>query len=251
MAWIVPALPYIFTAAGAGVAAYGQYESGKSAESIANYNAQNQRDQAEMSLLQMQAQSAQMKASAEANLALRTQEANARFQNATMLEDKVKADDSISRLNIRKKAEEYARMQGEQRAAIAGSGIVESSGSPLDLLAETAAKIQADQDADLYANEVARRQTYREADLERLGGNMALAGATLDRNNALAEARLTESAGQISLLSGRREAEITRLTGRAARTEANYNAIGSLISGTGSLIKGVDKAYSGWKTRND
>jgi hypothetical protein len=247
MPWIVPALPYIFTAAGAGVAAYGQYQSGKSAESIANYNAQNQRDQAEMSMLQMQAQSEQIKASAEANLALRTQEANARFQNATMLEDKAKSDDSVSRLNIRKKAEEYARMQGEQRAAIAGSGIVEASGSPLDLLAETAAKIQADQDVDHYANEVARRQTFREADLERLGGNMALAGATLDRNNALAEANLTESAGRISLLSGRREAEITRLTGSAARTEANYNAIGSLISGTGSLTKGVTKAYSGWK----
>lgn len=230
----------VLSAAGAGVAAYGQHQSGKAQSNIAAFNASQQEREAKASMLSMQTQAALQKQQAEANFKLRNAEAQARMNNADAIDSQALAQDRVNRYNQRKRREEFGRMQGQQRAAIAASGVAESSGTPLDLLAETAAKIQQDAEEQHYAGEVQRRTLFAEAAMERLGGKLALAGATLDRESGIAEAGLRSAAGKAEYLSGLRTAQITRLTGSAAAKAANYQAAGTLFS---AASDGADKVY--------
>lgn len=216
--------------AGAGVSAYGQYQQGQTQNAIAQFNANQQEKQAQMQLLSMQAQAAQQKQAADANFKLRSAESQARKNNAAGIEHQAMSQDAINRANLRKRREEFGRMQGEQRAAIAASGVSESSGTPLDLLAETAAMIQQDQEEQHYAGEVQRRTLFSEASMERLGGKLALAGATLDRDSSVAAAGLREAAGKAEYLAGMRGAQITKMTGNAAKSAAMYQAGATLFS---------------------
>lgn len=231
-------------AAGAGYSAYSSYQQGKTADALAKYNAHQQQLNAKMQLMSMQAQAAMQKRMAEAQFALRRSEADARFANAKSIEVTAEAQSRSARESIRRKAGEYERHQGTQRAMIAKSGVVESSGTPLDILAETAATIQLEREDALYADELNRRTLFREADLERLGGRLALAGATLERNSAIAEAGLRSAAGQAQYRSGMREANITRLTGTAQRQAYTGQAWGTLLSGVGDIGMSYAKSYS-------
>lgn len=224
----------IIAVAGAGVSAYGQYQSGKTQEAISNFNASQQERQARISMLSMQTQAAQQRQQAEENFKLRSAEAQARLNNAKAIEQQALTQDQINRENLAKRREDFARMQGTQRAAIAASGVSESSGTPLDLLAETAAKIQIDQEEQFYAGEVQRRTLFSEAATERLGGKLALAGATLNKDSQVAEAGLRDSAAKAEFLAGIRSAEITRLTGSAAARNSRYAAGATLLSGLSS-----------------
>jgi len=227
----------ILSLIGTGISVYGQYQAGKTQNAIAQMNATAQERNAKMSLMAAQAQVAAQKNAAAAEFALRSQEAVAAENNAVSIENQAVAQDRINRANLMRKRQDYTRQQGDQRAAIVANGLVESSGTPLDLLVETAAIIQRDQEEQHYEGELKRRTLFREADMTRLGGRLALAGATLDRNSRLTEAALTDAAGRSAYISGRREAEITRLTGGAALTAAKYNAGATLFSGTASAFK--------------
>lgn len=219
---------------GAGVSAYGSYQSGKQQKAIANANAAEQERQAAAQLRTLSAQSQMQAAQAEINFKLRGAEARARTDNAAQLENQALQQDAINRTNLRKRRQDFTVMQSEQRTSIAASGLVEASGTPLDLLAETAAKIQQDAEEQHYAGEVKRRTIFAEANQERLGGELALQGATLDRNTGLTVAALTEATGRAEYLSGMRQAQITRMTGRAAQEASRYAAVGTLLSGASS-----------------
>ena len=69
--------------------------------------------------------------------------------------------------------------------------------------------------------------------MERLGGKLALAGATLNRDSAVTEAALRGAAAKGELVSGLRTAEISRMTGSAAKTAGYYGAGATLLSGVG------------------
>ena len=235
----------VATAVGAGVSAYGQYQMGRTQSTLANYNALQRQKQAKLELLAMQAQAnatkqqaGLMRSQAEGNYALRAAEAAARFQNAGMIDQRALQEDAINRLGIRNKMEEFGALQSEQRSAIAASGVVESTGTPLDILAETAGKIQAEQETMQYENELSRRTLFREADLERLGGRLGLAGASLDRSSQVAQAGLMDSEAKLRQFSARaayqgglREADILRFTGRANRRASTLQAGATLFSG--------------------
>jgi hypothetical protein len=238
----------IVTVIGAGISAYGQYQSGKSQQAIANFNAAEQERQAATQMQAMQVQAALQKQQADANYKLRASEAQARMNNALSLENNALGQDAINRANLVKRREEFERMQSTQRAEIARSGIVESTGTPLDLLAETAARIQQDQEEQHYQNELQRRTLFSEAAQERLGGKLALAGATLDRDSQVSAAALAEISAKSEFLGGMRQAEITRLTGAAAKQAATYQAAGTLFSGVGSAM-GSYAQYNPPKTK--
>lgn len=223
---------------GAGISAYGQYQAGKTQNAIAQMNASTQERNAKMQLMASQASVAAQKNAAAAEFAMRAQEAKAAENNAISIENQAIGQDRINRANLGRKKQDYQRMQAEQRAAIIGSGIIESSGTPLELLAETAATIQMDQEEQFHQGELGRRTLFREADMTRLGGKLALAGATLNRSSRLTEAALTDATGRASYLSGRREAEITRLSGRAAQSAAKWQAGATLFSGVSGAVGG-------------
>jgi hypothetical protein len=217
--------------AGAGISAYGQYQQGQTQNAIAQFNAAQQEKQAQSQMLAMRTQSALQKQQAEQNFALRSAEAQARLRNARSIERTALNQDKVNRENLRKRREQFSRMQGESRAQIAASGVAESTGTPLDILADTAAKIQQDQEEQHYIGEVQRRTLFSEAARERLGGKLALVGATLDRNSGLAEAALRDAASRGEYVAGMREAQISRLTGSTAAKNANLSAGATLLSG--------------------
>ena len=220
--------------AGAGVSAYGSYQQGKTQDAVAQFNAKQQEQQARQQTMALQTQAAMQKNDAEANFRLREAEAKARMNNAKAMEQNALAQDAVNRENSRKRRTAFERQTSEVRSAIAASGVVESSGTPLDMLAETAALIQQDQEEQHYVGEVQRRTIFAEAAFERLGGKLALQGATLNRDSAVAEAGLRNVAAKGEYLAGMREAEITRLTGKAARAGANYQAGATILSGVSS-----------------
>lgn len=228
------AITAVSAIAGAGVSAYGSYQQGKASDMMAQYNAHQQERNTQMQLMQMQAQSEAQKRAAEAQFALRSQESQARFNNAKTIENQVAGTSAAAREAARRKTEQYQRFVSTQRAAIASSGFVESSGTPLDILADTAGKIQLEREDALYNDELQRRSLFREAELERLGGQLALAGASLDRSSSLASSVLTAASGKAQYNQGMREAEITRLTGANNQYAANWGAVGTVLSGVTS-----------------
>ena len=223
----------VATAIGAGVSAYGQYQAGRTQSAIADYNAKQQENAARQQAVSMQAQAAMRKQEAEANMKMREAEAKAMKVNARNLENQALSQDSIDRANMANRRQEFAKLQATQRAQIAASGVVESSGTPLDLLAETAARIQQDRDQQQFTTELQRRTLFAEAANERLGGKMALAGATIDRDSSLAAAALQDASSRGVLMAGMSEARITRATGQAARQAGAYQAGATLFSGLG------------------
>lgn len=224
----------VVTVIGAGVSAYSSYQQGKQADMMAQYQAHQQEFNARVQLMTMQAEANARKATADANLKFRTAESQAKFQNAKLLTQQAESESRNVRESIRRKSEESGRFIGAQRAKIAASGIVESSGTPLDILAETAGKIQLEREDTLYADSVNRAALFREAQLQRFGGELAIAGATMDRNSEISGIALSRAASDVEYRRGMRDAEITRLTGKADRTTANYKAAGTLLSGFSS-----------------
>lgn len=248
MAWVAG----ISTVASAAVGIAGsvassraQKKQGQMADSMAQYNAHQQILNAQMQLMVMKAQTKLQQRMAEAQFRLRQSEANAHYANAAAIEQTTEAQSRVARESIRRKGNEYRRFQGTQRATIAASGLVESTGTPLDILAETAAQIQLEREGSLYTDELNRRTLFREADMERLGGKMALAGATLERSSALAEAGLNAAAGQAAYQRGLREAEITRLSGAAEKQSYYSQAQGTLFSGIASGIGSLSRISFG------
>lgn len=234
----------VVAVAGAGVAAYGQYQQGKTQNAIAQFNAAQQEKQARAQLLSMETQAALQKQQAEANFLLRSAEAQARMNNADAIAQTALQQDAVNRHNLRERREEFGRMQASQRAAIAHSGVAESVGTPLDLMVETVAKIQQDQEEQAWLGEVKRRTLFAEEAMERLGGKLALAGATLDRDSELAGAALRDAAARGEYLGNLRAAEITRLTGEAAETASRYQAGATLLSGVSSAATGGANFYA-------
>lgn len=236
MATAAPFISLFAGLAGAGYSAYSSRQQGKTAEAIAQYNAHQETLNAQMQLMAAEAQAKVQKRIAEAQFRLRQGEANAHFANALTLERTAEVQSRVAREGIRRKATEHDRLRGTQRAMIAKSGLVESTGTPLDILADTAAQIQLERQDALYADELNRRSLFREADLERLGGRLALAGATLDRSSALAEAGLRAATGRMNYRKALRDAELTRLAGAAQRQRYQAAALGTLFNGLESAI---------------
>lgn len=219
---------------GGGVAAYGSYQTGKTNQAIASFNAANREKEARTQLMAMQTQANIQKSAAEAEFAMRAQEAQAKFNNAASIENQALGQDRINRVNLSKRREEMERAASTQRATIAASGAVETSGTPLDILAETAATIQQDQEEQHYEGELNRTTLFREAQMERLGGSLALAGATLDKSSQVAAAGLRKAAGRGEYLAGMREAQIGRLSGKASAKAGAIQAGATLFSSIGS-----------------
>lgn len=223
---------------GGGISAYSQYQAGKTNSAIASFNAAQKEKQSKLELLSMQTQANLQKQQAEANFALRSQEAQAAFNNAKSIENQSEGQDRINRSNLTKRREELQRAAASQRASIAASGAVESSGTPLDILAETAGIIQRDQEEQHYQNGLERSNLLREAEMQRLGGQMALAGATLDRSSEVSAAALNQNAARSQYLAGMRESQLTRYGGKQAAKAGAISAGATLFSSIGSAAQG-------------
>lgn len=231
----LPTLAIGLSAVGAGVSFIGGMQQAKAAEAISAQNAAIQQQNANMQAQSLRAQAELQRIQALANSRLRQAEAGSQYANADAMRQRAAVQEQINAENLRKQREQGQRLMATQRARFASAGVVESTGSPLSLLAETAGIIQRDLGERQYQNELQLSGLYQEAALERLGGEYALAGATLDKSSALSAARLTDASATATLLTGQRQAEITRLSGQSQASGLRIGAFGNLLSAGSGL----------------
>lgn len=220
-------------------------QQARASEAIANQNAALQRQNAAQQSEAMRAQAHLQELQTRQNFALRSADATAKQQQANTMRQQASAQEAVNARNLTLRRQEGERLMAAQRARMAAAGVVESTGSPLSMLAETAGLIQRDIGEQQYRNELATQGLLQQASMERLGGEYALAGATFDRGAGMAEANLRNAAASASLFSGNREADITRMAGQAQASGYRYGALASGIGGLGQAFDTYGK-YKGW-----
>lgn len=170
----------VLAGVGAGLSAYGQIQQGKTAKAIGNYNAA------------INDQNAQ-------------ETANTAAYNAALAEQDALQVEMDARENIVRKRAENKRYQGAQRARFAKAGVTEE-GSPLEVMAETAALLEMDaQEINRQASINAARIRSGGAETLRQGkfaSNQYKAQAGLDRTYGAAASQASKIGAASTLLSG-------------------------------------------------
>lgn len=219
----------VASAVGTGVSYYQQNKAADTQGQLAFINAQAQRQ-----ALDQQGRAASMQALINESLA--NKEKAAAEANARLLERQAEMGTKVTTENIRRSREEMARLMAVQRAGIAKNGLVDTTGSPLALLASTAEEEQRTADAMRYEDEMSRRSLFREAGFQRNAGILAGiqgTGAKLAGASARAQAAMGQSQARLDLYASRANAS-------ALRTGATSN----LISGIGGLAVA---GYTGYR----
>ncbi len=224
----LPIISLITGAVGAGVSYAAAQSAASTQEQMALLNAQAQTQTARQT-----GQVNQMQAAINATLAEKD-EAAARA-NAAMLDTQAETASSASREATRRAREEAARVLAAQRAAIAKSGFVDTTGSPLLLLADTAGKTQQQADNLRFEDEESRRALFRESALTRNQAILAGINATGQRASGLAAAQLATAEAA--------KAKLELYSQRAAASAARTQAVGGLFTAFGGLASDSYKNF--------
>jgi hypothetical protein len=178
---------------------FGQQSAADSADQAANYNRAIEEQNAQLakysglyqtSIAKTQSEIAKIAAESsyslqmlnagqletDANRAVAEAEVNARIRENDAAKIEMEAREGGRRMR-----EENARIMGATRAAYGKSGVVTSSGSPLNVMAESAGKLQLAVADMFYQADAERTSAFRDASLARYEGNTL---ATQLRNQA-------------------------------------------------------------------
>lgn len=222
------------TAVGVGISYSAQMDAARTASQIALVNAQSQTQAA-----QQQGKVASMQALI--NKTLSDKDKAAALANADMLRKTAEMGTRTSTENVRRSREEMARMLSLQRAQAIKSGFVDTTGSPLALLADTAEEEQRAADSIRYEDEMSRRSLFREATFQVNQGRAATISGLSAKAGGMAartQAAMMGSQAKLDLFSARAGAS-------AARTQAGAG----LISSAGGLSQNIYTNYQSgaWK----
>lgn len=217
---VLSTMALLATAAGSAMAYSSQQSAAKSNEAMALANAQAQTRAARNSG-QLQAAQAQLEAIKAGK------EGESAAANAAAMRAQVEAESRNSQENIRREGQDWTKVMAQQRAAIAARGVVDTTGSPLELLVKGAGEQQLAMEEMRYADEIKRRQGFREADLEAVRGKVA----GLDVGMSL----LRQAAAQNNIAMGTSQARLDLLGARAQSAGMRNQATAGLISSAGSL----------------
>lgn len=215
-------------AAGAGMSYSAQTSAARTQSTFALLNAQAQ-SQAARQQGRQQMLSAEIQAAA-----ARAQQAS-QANNAAAMVEQVEANSRIASENIRRSREEFARTLGAMRAGASESGVLETTGSPLDFLVKASEDQQLYEAEQRWADEGARRQGFRAAAIERSGAAQSGLNAalyTIDGAAALAAGRL-----------GASQARLNGYAGLAAADGMRTQAAAGLVSNIGSTSLSAYQMY--------
>lgn len=184
----------LLSAFGIGMDAKNGADAAKKQQKMAELNFQMQSDN-----INQQREASSMQAAINAQLA--SSEKAALERNAGVLEQQAGVVTSVGRENARRTREDFARMLAAQRASLAKSGVLDTTGSPLQMLAATAEQEQRAVDEQNFQTESQRRGLFREADNQRTEGELASisildaqargGAARLQAQNALTQSTMT------------------------------------------------------------
>lgn len=218
----------VVSAVGAGVSYSAQQSAAADNAQLALLNAQSQTQAA-----RQQGELGAMQAAINAQLAAKDEEAaNA---NARALEAQAGIGTDITQGNIRKTREEFARMIAATRVQAAKQGVADTTGSPLDLIAQKGAAEQNAVDVLRFEDENNRRGLFQSAQEQRNAGIMA-------RINGLSQ-QSQGAAARGNSLAQIAQAKLNLYSARAESQAMRNQATGSLISSAGSIASSAYGTY--------
>ena len=183
----------------------------------------------------------------QAQLQSNIQAASARAQaataanNAVGIERQTEAESRIAQENIRRSRQEFSSTLGRMRAGSSDSGVLETTGSPLDFLVKASEDQQLYESEQRWADENNRRLGFRKAEIERASG----------RGMAL-NASLFTMQGQAEVAAAKLRASQATMGGYAAQAEAagtRSAATAGLISSFGNLGMSAYNMYQNYTPR--
>lgn len=201
-----------------------------------SYNAQNSaaNTQSQFALLNAQSgaqaarlQGRQQMLSAQIQAASAGAQARTAAINAIAIQEQTEQESRIAQGNIRRSRDEFARTLGALRAQAGDSGVLETTGSPLDFLVAASEDQQLMESEMRWQDEGNRRAGFRKAAIERNSGKQLGLNASLFAIQ-----------GQADLAASRVAASQARMNGYAGQAEAagmRSSATAGLISGAANL----------------
>lgn len=216
-------------AVGIGLSMSASNNAAKSQEQLALVNAQaatqEARQRGTLSALQ-----------AQLNASLAESDKKAANEAARVLEAQAGQVSKVGRENTRRSREEFARFLASQRASIAASGVLDTSGSPMALLADTAAQDQRAAEDMLFETENSRNEIFAQANAQRNAGTVS---------GIQALGFKAEAAGaRASIGLGASNARLDLLASRAGANAMRQQAVGSAVGSIGSLGMSGVSMYS-------
>lgn len=222
------ALPMLFSAVGTGLSFFGQRSAAKQQNATAMLNFQMQSQQ-----IQQQREASGLQSAIQQTIA--SNEKAAMDRNAQVLEQQAGVATAAGNENMKRTRADYARILASQRAQLGASGVADTTGSPLQMLAFTAEEGQRAADETLFQTEQQRRNLFREADNQRaqgLAAEMDIYGAQARGGAAKLQASNAMAQAQMDLASVRQNSAAMK-----------RSAWGELIGGIGGLVNQAHSTY--------
>lgn len=216
----------VVTAVGTGISVYSQQQQAKSQAAIAEYNFNVQRRNAEI-------QQKFAEYEAEANVQMFKSQAEAQQRNADIIKQQAVAEQQTAIINAHRERQDFRRLEAIQRARIAKSGVVES-GSPLEILSETAGLAELSILENLHQSELKQIQLRREAEIQEHGAGLTMMQADY--------AKFQGASAKVGAQQARTAAQIGYLTSMADARATRTSSYGTLLTGLGSAASGYYSA---------
>lgn len=213
----------------------GGLQQASATKAIAEENARIQAANAHIEAESIRTKAEILRSQTRFNFRARANEAGQMKANADAKSERAAVQNVINAENIARQRKEGARLMARQRAGFAASNVVESTGSPLSILAKTAGLIERDAQEQKYFGDLKTAGLYEDAALERLGGEYALAGAYLDKSSSLSAAKIEDATATATLLGGQRKAALTRMAGNSQASGLRLSAFGNLLTDVGNI----------------
>lgn len=107
--------------------------------------------------------------------------------NAVAIQEQTEADSRMAQENIRRSREEFARTLGKMRAGVSDSGVLETTGSPLDFLVKASEDQQLYEAEQRWQDEGNRRAGFRQAAVAKAKGSQLGINASLFEIQGIAD----------------------------------------------------------------
>jgi hypothetical protein len=217
------------SAVGVGMSYSASHSAAEQQNRLALLNAQAQTQGA-----RQEGQLGMMQAKLNADLSARDQQAA--DEMAKNLELQAAMGSKSAENDIRKSRTDYERLIASQRVQAAKAGVLDTSGSPLELLVRTSERSQQEAEALRYQDEINRRGLFNQATVSRNQGIMAgIQGMSAMSAGYGAQGRAAQGVAQ---------ANLNLYSSRASSQAMRNQATSSLIAGAGNLAQ---QSYSNFR----
>lgn len=227
------------------ISAYGTYRQGRANERVANMNADLANKEARQQLMLAKLQGRLAKQQAEAQYRAEMAESQAAYLNAQGVDSERRAMEARSQEEIRRRRDNIDHIVSEKQAMFATSGVVGSTGTALQVMADAVVAEESNAIDQHYLANVERTRLLFEADVERARGGRIGAFAGAQKVINLNAAKVAGLAAQVGARNKMSQADIDRQAGKYLRRQSTISAV---AQGIGGVANGASIGAIGVKT---